>query len=169
MLLNKRSSFVATGGICAALSLLMLFIAAAFPFCRLAFVFAASLIVGLLVVTYGYKLAVVQYAAVAILALLLLPNKSIAVLYAVVVGNYPVVKRIIDRLQNPTANLCIKLVVFNIYMLLCYAIATFLLNINMSVVYPWWILWIGMLAVFYVYDYIYMLFITKAYNLIIKR
>ena len=169
MLLNKKSSFVATGGICAALSLLMLFVASTFPFCRLAFVFAASLIVGVLIVTYGYKLAVVQYAAVAILALLILPNKSIAVLYAVVVGNYPVVKRIIDRVQRPTANLAIKLVVFNIYMVVCCGIAVLLLNINMSVAYPWWILWIGMLAVFYVYDYIYMLFIGKAYDLIIKR
>ena len=95
MLLNNKSSFVAFGGISAALSLLLLLVASVFPYCRLALVFAASVIVGLLIVTKGVRLAFVQYAAVSVLALLIVPHKPIAVLYAVVVGNYPLLKRYI--------------------------------------------------------------------------
>ena len=76
MLLNNKSSHVALGGICAALSLLFLLIASVFPYCRLAFVFAASVIVGLLIVTKGIRLAAIQYIAVSLLALLFVPHKQ---------------------------------------------------------------------------------------------
>ncbi len=168
MLLNKKSNYVAVGGIWTAISLVMLFVAAVFPFCQLAFVFVASVIVGTLIVMYGYKLALCQYVAVAILALFTVPDKSLAMLYVLVVGNYPAIKFIIDRVKNKMLNFVIKLVVFNVYMIAAYLILVFLLNINMAVEYSIWILWFGMLAVFYVYDYIYTPFVFKIYNLLNK-
>ncbi len=168
MLLNKKSNYVAVGGICTALSLVMLFVASVFPFCQLAFVFVASVIVGTLIVMFGYKLALCQYAAVAILALFTVPDKSLTMLYVLVVGNYPVIKFVIDRVKNKLLNFAIKLVVFNVYMIAAYMVLVFLLNINMTVEYSIWVLWIGMLAVFYVYDYVYTPFVFKVYNLLNK-
>lgn len=117
---------------------------------------------------YGNKLAAVQYAAVAILSVLFLPNKSIAVLYAVVVGNYPLVKRYIEHVPAGWLKVVIKLAVFNAYMLLCWAIAVFLLNIDMTVGYSPILLWVAMLGAFAIYDYIYMPCVYKAYSLINK-
>ncbi len=168
MLLNKKSSFVAVGGVSAALSMVFLLVASTLPFCRLAFVFAASVVAGVLMCAYGNKLAVVQYVAVAILAMLFLPNKSIAVLYAVVVGNYPLVKRCIERISLNWLKVVIKLAVFNAYMILCWIVAAFLLNIDMTVGYSPILLWVAMLAAFTVYDYIYMPCVYRAYSLISK-
>ena len=168
MLLNNNSSFVAVGGVCAALSMVFLLLASAFPFCRLAFVFAASVIAGVILCSHGNKLAAVQYTVVTILSLLFLPNKSIAVLYAVVVGNYPMVKRYLERIPRGWIKVAVKLVVFNAYMFLCWVIAVFILNIDMTVGYSPILLWIAMLLAFTVYDYIYMTCVYKAYSLINK-
>ncbi len=168
MLLNKKSNYVAVGGICTAFSLVMLFIASVLPASKLAFTFIASVIVGMLIVVYGYKLALCQYAAVAIVGMLIVPDKAVALLYALVVGNYPAIKFLIDKIKNKVLNFAVKLIVFNIYMILSYLILVFLLKTDMSIKYSIWVLWLGMLAVFYVYDYIYTPFVFKFYNLINK-
>ena len=166
MLLNKKSNYVAVGGICTAVSLVMLFVASVLQVCQLGFVFVASVIVGTLIVMYGYKLALCQYVAVSILAVLIVPDKNVALLYALVVGNYPAIKFVIDKIKNKPLNFVIKMIVFNVYMVLAYLVLVFLIDVNMSVNYPLSILWLGMLAVFYVYDYIYAPFVFKFCNIL---
>lgn len=161
MLLKNKSRYVAYGGVSAALSLIFLMMASSIPFCRLAFVFAASLAVGIVTVAYDVKLAVVQYVAVSVLAILFLPAKQIAVLYAVVVGNYPIIKLYIDRLKNTPLRIGLKCVLYNAYMGLCCVIAVKVLKMSMQTPYPFWMLWVWMLLAFYVYDYVYSLFMMR--------
>lgn len=170
MLLKNKFNCVAYSGIACALSLVFLTVASFFPFCKLAFVFSSSVICGLLISMYGNKTGIFHYVGVSVLALLLVPDKTIALLYAVVVGNYPVVKFKIDKIKNKILNFTIKMIIYNIYMLISYAILIKLLNVNFSVQYSFAVLWVGILFVFYVYDYIYTPFVFKIYNLIyIKR
>ena len=129
MLLNNKNSFsVAFGGVCGALSVVLLLVASLLPAGRLAFVFAASVIVGLLIVTKGIRTAVVQYLAVSVLALLFVPHKPVAVLYAVVVGNYPLLKRYIETIPILLPKLAIKLVLFKSRYFFKVCLVSFLLE-----------------------------------------
>lgn len=112
---------------------------------------------------FNKKLAAFVYIATSVLSLFIVPDKAYAVLYAVVVGNYPLIKILIEKIKKTFAQLVTKFVIFNIYMLVCYAIAVFILNMSMDVQYPLWLLWVMMLAVFYVYDYAYTFFMQKIY------
>ena len=169
MLLNKRSSQISIGGISTAISVLCLLLTSVFPFWKLAFSFVSSVIVGVLIIAYGYKIGLIHYVAVSLLALFLVPNKTIAIFYAVVVGNYPAVKFLLDRLKNNWLKLFLKLILYNVYMIICYTLAVTILNIDMSLGYPVWILWILMIVAFCFYDFIYMPFVTRVYSLLNKR
>ena len=168
MLLNKKSSLVAVGGIGSALSVVLLLVATLLPAGKLAFVFVSSVIVGLLICFGGVKAALIHYVSVALLGILFLPDKTLALLYAVVVGNYPFVKRLVERIPSTTWRIVVKLVVFNAYMYVGYMLCILLLNIDFTTGYPIAIVWICALVAFVIYDYIYMPFVYKAYDLINK-
>ena len=168
MLLKNNSSFAALGGVGSALSMIFLIVASFLPSCRLAFVFCSSVVVGILICAYGNKLALVHYICVSLLAVLFLPNKTIAVLYCVVTGNYPLVKRYLERIGNIRIRYVVKLVVFNLYMIICMILGLYLLNIEFSTDLSLWLIWIASLFAFVIYDYIYMPFVYKAYDLINK-
>lgn len=169
MLLNSKSKRVAFGGIGCALSLLFLIIASTFPFCRLAFVFASSYIVGLTILNYDIKSASIHYLAVAILSLFIVPAKQYAILYTVVVGNYPVLKYYIDRAKSKAMRFGIKFVLYNIYVYICYKLSVSVLGISFDMKYPLEILWLAMIVVMYVYDYIYNVFMHKTLMFMLKK
>ena len=112
---------------------------------------------------FSIRFSAAAYAASAILGLFIVPEKTYAVLYAVVVGNYPLLKPLLDKICSLPLRLALKLVIFNAYMLVCWLIAVYLLNIPMNVGYPVWLLWLMMLVAFFVYDYAYSLFMQKIY------
>ena len=169
MLLNGIGKRVAFGGVFVALSMLFLIIASVFPFCRLVFVFCTSAVVGLSVVNYDVKFSLVQYLATAVLSLLLVPNKSFAVLYTVVVGNYPIVKFYLDRIKSKLICYGLKLVIFNLYMFVTYKIGSSILGITFDMKYPLEVLWLVMLIAFFVYDYVYTVFMHKSFLYVLKK
>ncbi len=170
MLLNKNSSSVALGGVSGALSIIFLLAASMLPTCKLAFVFASSVIVGMLICARGNKIAFVHYIAVSFLAMLFLPNKLIAVMYVVAVGNYPMLKKYIESIQAWVYRIAVKFFVYNLYIVICYFIARILLGIEFLNQGGYYLIftWLLCLVGFIFYDYIYMPFVYKAYNLINK-
>ena len=169
MLLNNKSKIVAFGGLCTALSLVFLLLGATLPFGRLVFVFLASAVIGIANIARDKKTSLVIYIATSLLSLFIIPHKPIALLYCVVVGNYPIIKTYIEKISNKIYVLLIKFVVFNIYMLICYFGGIWLLGISFdNIQYSLGILWIWMLVVFYIYDYAYKIFIDRIFYAIPK-
>ena len=170
MLLNKKSNIVAVGGIATGLAFLLLFFTGMFQFSKLAFCFLASVICGVLNVAYGYKTAIIHYIAVTVLSLLFVANKAVAILYVVIFGNYPVIRFFADGIKNFALKNIIKFVVFNIYIIVLYLIATYIISVEISQIFKYsiWVLWIGMLGLLYLYDYICMPFVRRVYGLLNK-
>jgi hypothetical protein len=170
MLLNKKSNIVAVGGIATGLAFLLLFFTGMFQFSKLAFCFCTSVICGVLIVAYGYKTAVIHYIAVALLSLLFVANKSVAVLYAVIFGNYPLIRFFTDGIKKSIIKNVIKFIVFNIYIVVLYLIATLVIKVDFAQIFRYsvWILWIGMIGLLCLYDYIYMPFVRRVYSLLNK-
>lgn len=141
--------------VCAALSVVLLYLAALLPSGRLALTAVAGLAAMLVMLACGGKWAIGVYIVSAFLALLLTPSKTCAILYAAFLGYYPAISCQIERVRSQTAQWGIKFVLFNAAVaalfLLSRAILTDALPMKLQA-WPLWIVWIGMNAVFLVYD-----------------
>ena len=171
MLLNKKSNLVAFGGIATAVALICLFVTSVFQFSKLALCFGSSVICGVMVVSFGYKTSLIHYLAVAILSVLFVPDKTVAVLYVVVFGNYPIIRFFLDGIKNALTKNFIKFILFNMYLILIFLITNFILNIDIikSLKYSVWFVWTAMILLLFLYDYIYMPFVRKVYSLLNKK
>lgn len=111
---NKSASRVALGGVLAALSLLLLYLSAMMPSGRIGMVAVAGLVPAAAVVSGGLAAGFLCYGATAVLALLLIPDKGCALLYAIFFGLYPMIKSLIERLRRLPLELILKLAFFNV-------------------------------------------------------
>ena len=153
-----RTSFkVSLGGVIAALGLVLMFLTSLIPVGTYAFPAFAGMLLAVIVIEIGYGYAFAVYAACALLSFLLITDKEAALLYAIFLGYYPIIKSLIERLRNRIIQYVIKLIVFNTTMVGAYFIAIELLSIPqesfsiMGVSLPWLFLVIGN-AAFLLYD-----------------
>lgn len=107
----KKTRKIALGGIIAALSLAVM-LTAYFPFLTLALPALAGMFLLVIVEEMGVKWALLVYAAVALLSMLLC-EKEAAVMYVFLFGLYPVFKGILDRLRPRVVRILVKFVCLN--------------------------------------------------------
>ncbi len=112
--MEKKSIHVALGGVLTALSLLLMYLAALLPTGQLGMVALAGLVPAAAVITGGFATGFLCYGATSILSLLLLPGKGCALLYTLLLGLYPVLKGLIERIRKLALELVLKLVFFNL-------------------------------------------------------
>lgn len=138
-----------------ALAAALLYLGAVLPSGRIALTAVAGLSALSVMLDFGGKWALGVYAVSALLGLLLAPAKSCAILYAVFLGFYPALKVLIERVRLRAAQWGIKLAVFNAVVLALYFLARAVLTDAISALperLPVWLLWLGLNAVFFVYD-----------------
>jgi len=92
----KQSSKCAIGGIVAALSLVLMISVAVIPFLTYALPALAGALIIFIVVEIDKKWAFGVYATVAILGMILVPDKEVAVMYLALFGYYPIFKALIE-------------------------------------------------------------------------
>ena len=109
----NRSAPVALGGVLAAGSLAVLWVACTAPSGRLGLTAAAGLFPVAGVLAAGRAAGYLCWAAGGLLGLLLLPDKGVALLYLVFLGLYPVVKSRIESLNRLGNEWVLKLAFFN--------------------------------------------------------
>ena len=153
----KTSVKVTMGGVVAALCLVLMLLTSVIPFGTYAFPALAGMLLVLLVFNLGFPHAAAVYVITAVLSFLLVADKEAALLFAVFLGYYPIVKGLIEKIKSKAAQYIIKLLLFNAAMIGAFFIGTSLLSIpkesfNIFGVYlPWVFLVIGN-AVFVIYD-----------------
>lgn len=117
----KKISFnIALGGIISALCVLLMFFVAVFP----AFLYVLPILCGLLLsIVYfecGLKTSLISYASVALLSLIISPDKESALLFTSFFGYYPIAKIYIDRINHRVIRMLIKFVLFNVSVIASY-------------------------------------------------
>ena len=110
---STPSGGVALGGVLAAGSLAVLWLACVVPSGRLGLAAAAGLFPMAGVLAAGRAAGYLCWAAGGILGLIMLPDKGVALLYLAFLGLYPVVKGRIESLRRRSAEWVLKLVFFN--------------------------------------------------------
>ena len=102
---RNRTRGVVFSAINSALCLLLLFLGTVLGTADLSFTALAALLLWFLLLEYGAGYAFGGYLVTSLLAFLLLPDKGVALLFAGLVGWYPLVKRPLEKLPRPLAYL----------------------------------------------------------------
>lgn len=146
---------IALGGIVAALTIVFLLLGSFMPSGRMGFLFVSSLFIAALAVEKDWVLAGTVYIAAALLAIFVLPNKGVALLYAAFFGYYGILRIGLENVRSKTVRWICKYVVFNIVLVL---VAIFAIQLFVKIpieTWMWIVGFIGAQAVFGVYDWLY--------------
>ena len=137
----------------AALSVVFIYLASVFPTGRLGFVAVSSLFGIAAVIESGMIAGVMVYIVSSLLALLLVPNKLIALIYVMFFGYYPVLKSLAERVKSRVLEWAIKLAVFNGALTLMMLTIKGILIPQAAESIPMAVIYIGVNIVFAVFDF----------------
>lgn len=126
----KKSTQVAMGGICAALCLFLIFLTCMFPFTQFAFPALAGIVLIAVVMENGVSTAVLVYAAVSILSLIIVPVKEAAFLFVGFFGYYPIIKAKLEKIKPRILEYLVKFLIFNGSVIICYVILIYALGLD---------------------------------------
>ncbi len=115
----KTTSRIALSSMLCAMSLLCLLLTV-FPFATYALPAIAGVFLIPLVVECGKKTALCAYLAVAVLALLFVPDMEAKALFVAFFGYYPILKAIVESIKNRFMEWLVKIAVFNLSIIITY-------------------------------------------------
>ncbi len=124
--MNEKSKKVALCGMIAALCTLLMFMTGVFPFATYAMPALAGLLMVAVAVETGASWAVTLYAAVSILSIILTPDKEAMLMFVMFFGHYPITKFWLEKLKPKLLSWVLKIVCFNICIVIAYLIVIFL-------------------------------------------
>lgn len=127
---RRQSRRMALCGILAALALVFLCLGSIVPFATFCCPILAMVCMVPVVEEYGAKTALVFYAAVMLLALLMAPDKEVTLLYAFL-GYYPALRPWLERrIRQPLLRLLLKLALGIAAVSAMYSLAIFVLGMT---------------------------------------
>jgi len=111
--MSKKTRSITLTALISALAVVMLYIASIWPTGRIGFVAVASVFTAAAVIEAGIRPGIYVFIVSSALSLLLIPEKSAAILYIAFFGYYPVIKSLIERIKGIIPQYALKLIVFN--------------------------------------------------------
>ncbi len=133
----KQSSKCAIGGIVAALSLVLMISVAVIPFLTYALPAVAGLLIIFVVVEIDKKWAFGVYCTVAILGMLLVPDKEVAVMYLAFFGYYPIMKSAIESKLPIVIEWIVKVGTFILTMVVAYFLMMKFMGVTIDETEEW--------------------------------
>ena len=127
--MSRNTGRIALCGVLAGFSVLVMLLSAIDIGMTYALPMVAGAILIVPVIEFGKGTAVMTYAAVALLSMILPANKESALMYAFLFGLYPILKSFIDRIKNNPLRLAVKFVYFNAAALAAIGLAAWLFQI----------------------------------------
>ena len=121
---------MAFGGSIAALALVLMLLSSVIPVMSYGLPAIAGFLTTLVVLECGDRIAAVCYGAVALLSMVLVPDKESALLYLILFGWYPIVKRYIEMLRKPPLEWALKLLCMAVPVGAASAVAVALLGLG---------------------------------------
>lgn len=148
------------------LTLVCVYLSGILPVGRLGFLFLSSVFVAGLMVERETGLAVLSFAATALLGLLIVQDKSLILPYVFFFGHFGIAKEYLERIRDKVLCWTVKLLYFNIALALMYFLAySVLFPAGVSIGFPVYWLIVPAQAVFIFYDWLY----TRVVHLYIDR
>ncbi|WP_411682556.1 hypothetical protein [Clostridium thailandense] len=166
---NKKTSYIAKGGLFIALGVILVYLSSVVPINKLYLLGIASTIIPLSVITTNIQNALTVYFATSILSLFISASKVTAISYILFFGLYGIAKYYIEKIRKLYVEIILKFCFFNIVIFISFYIyKTFFLGF-ISINMPIHLLIIASEIAFLIYDYALTLIINHANNYFIKR
>ncbi len=146
---------VAYGGIINLLTLVSLYFASILPTSRLFFFGISTVFLAIIVIEFGVLSAIYTYISISILGLIINYNKLTLIPYIMFFGYYAIIKYYIEKINNLIIEWIIKLMLFNVAIIMMYMFMKNVLIGNIDINLPLWVIVIVAQVIFIVYDYCY--------------
>ena len=130
--MRKHTAGMALCGVLCGLSVVVLSLSALLPSLSYVIPMAAGALLIVPCIEFGAGSALTCYAAVCIIAMLILPEKEAPLMYAFLFGLYPIIKKYFDRIPKRVPEYLAKFAYFNIAAAAAVSIATFVLGIPLD-------------------------------------
>lgn len=118
--MNKQSYKVSLGGIISAISIVIMFLTGFGPFLTYVCPMFAGALTIIVVIEADKKWAIETYAAVSILSLFMTPDREASLIYIFLLGYYPILKILLEKVRSRIIEWILKIAVFNISVISCY-------------------------------------------------
>lgn len=165
----KKSYRVSLTAMFAALTLIMLYLAAILPTGRLAFYFLSSIFISAVLVERQPVMALMLYLVVSGLGLLIVPNLTMVLPYVLLFGHYGIGKYYIEKIKDKVTCFILKLLYFDLFLGLTYwLVGNLLLGSVLEQLQPWVLIVLSQVA-FVIYDILYSKVTLYYYNNIRKK
>lgn len=112
--MNNRSRIVALSGLLTALTVVFLYLGNLIPPGRTSIIVIASLFTTAAIIESGLTAGAFVFAGSTIISALILPDKTIVLLYALFFGYYPLIKSLAERMRSKFLKWAVKILVFNV-------------------------------------------------------
>ena len=120
--MSKKSFELAFSGIASALCIALEFSVGIMPLFLYVFTMASALIMSIIMIECGPKLALCSYLSVAVLSLALVPDKEACLMFSCFFGYYPIARKYLVRIRPRLISGILRLAVFNISVTCSYLI-----------------------------------------------
>lgn len=157
---SRKSTQIALGGVFSSLCLAVMFMTGLIPFGTYAFPALAGVMLAVVVVENGSKVALMVYVSVSLLSLFVVPDVEATMMFIMLFGYYPVLKKQIERLRSKPLQYLLKWCVFVVTALAVYYAMIYLFGVpDMAQEFGEWgkygaqLFLLAGSAVFLVYDY----------------
>ena len=117
---DKLAFKVALGGICSAVCLMAMFMSSFLPMLNYTIPACAGFMMVVMVVETNLGWAMATYCSVSLLCIFVTPNYEASLLFIIFMGYYPILKYYLDAHVSKGLRIAIKLVVYNIAIVLFY-------------------------------------------------
>ena len=146
---------VAYPAVLSALALILVYLGSIAPTGSWGIVAAAGLLPAAAVISVGLRAGFLCWAAAAVLAFLLAPDKLCALLFGVLFGLYPMVKFLVEQLRKKPLEYALKLAFFNAaFTVACLTMAgAVTASLPQALGGSMWVLYTAANVVFLLYDY----------------
>lgn len=156
----NKSKGIARGGMFTALSLLCVYLSTIIPTSKLYILGIASCIVIISILTTGIKYSIIVYTATSILSLILLGTKWNVLSYIILFGSYGFIKYYIEKMNKLILEIILKLIFFNICVVLMYYLFILFLGNTPTFKIPLGFVFVMLQPIFLICDYAVTLFIS---------
>jgi hypothetical protein len=109
----SHSRQIALGGIFSALCMILMFMTGMVPFSSYAFPAIAGAMLTVVVTESGTKFALLAYASISVLSILVVPDRDATLTFVAFFGYYPIVKEKLEQLPARWLEISAKLALFN--------------------------------------------------------
>ncbi|MEG0912740.1 MAG: hypothetical protein RSD35_09595 [Oscillospiraceae bacterium] len=122
--MHRNTYKIALGGLVSAAAVAIMFFGSILPFATFISPAVASFSVLYFCIEYNRRTALLVYAVIGLLSMLLAPDKEQALLFVFLLGYYPIAKSLIEKLHSKVLAWVLKIVLCDTTMLALYYIIT---------------------------------------------